>query len=88
MAETITLWEEGAGEEVAAQLREHFATVPGWDYEKLLQEGEYGVVVRVKKEGLLGGVQRLAIKRALGQDGERELRNEIRWLRVRFFFSN
>lgn len=71
-------------EAIAHDLRKHFATVPRWEFEKVLQKGGYGVVARIKKESRRGdgNVRRLAIKRALGGLEANFLRNEIRWLKV------
>lgn len=46
------------GKEAVEELKKHFATVPRWEFEIPLQEGLNGVVVRIKKRRLFGGVQR------------------------------
>lgn len=68
---------------ITAELRDHFARIPDWDFECHLSQGSYGVVVRIKKSGLSGRIKRLAVKRALGDGVEAgQLRNEIKWLKV------
>ncbi|RYO88794.1 hypothetical protein DL766_002975 [Monosporascus sp. MC13-8B] len=84
MAEPITidLAGEDGSKRVVDELRTHFSTVRIWEFETLLQEGAYGVVVRIKKKpGLFVGVRRLAVKRALGEDEQNQLRNEIKRLK-------
>ena len=81
-----------SAEVIHRDLQSHFATIPRWEIEKILQPGGYGVVARVKKESRRrdGHVRRLAVKRALigGQEAN-ALRNEISYLKVRFeiFYS-
>ncbi|RYP12973.1 hypothetical protein DL767_010999 [Monosporascus sp. MG133] len=78
----INLSDEDGSKRVVDELRTHFSTVRRWEFETLLQEGAYGVVVRIKKKtGLFVGVRRLAVKRALGVDEENQLRNEIKRLK-------
>ncbi|RYP93271.1 hypothetical protein DL770_000646 [Monosporascus sp. CRB-9-2] len=78
----INLSDEDGSKRVVDELRTHFSTVRRWEFETLLQEGAYGVVVRIKKKpGLFVGVRRLAVKRALGEDEENQLRNEIKRLK-------
>lgn len=83
-ASLIDLEDESRGVAIAADLREHFARIPGWDFECHISEGAWGVVVRIRKSGLSGRIHRLAVKRALGNgDEEDQLRNEIKWMKVR-----
>ncbi|RYP45664.1 hypothetical protein DL768_008008 [Monosporascus sp. mg162] len=78
----IDLSDEHGSKRVVDELRTHFSTVRRWEFETLLQEGAYGVVVRIKKKpGLFEGVRRLAVKRALGEGEENQLRNEIKRLK-------
>ncbi|RYP76325.1 hypothetical protein DL769_003665 [Monosporascus sp. CRB-8-3] len=78
----IDLSDEDGSKRVVDELRTHFSTVRGWEFETLLQEGTYGVVVRIKKKpDLFVGVRRLAVKRALGENEQNQLRNEIKSLK-------
>jgi hypothetical protein len=68
----------------AKQVRDHFACSRYWEYEKKLGSGAFGVAVLLKEKGTLGPLlprRRMALKLAQ-QLGERELLNEIRWLKV------
>ncbi|RYP62884.1 hypothetical protein DL771_009533 [Monosporascus sp. 5C6A] len=85
MAEAIIidLTDEDGSKKVVDELRTHFSTVRGWEFETLLQEGAYGVVVRIKKQpGPFASVRRLAVKRPLGENEQNQLRNEIKRLKT------
>ncbi|KAI0024014.1 kinase-like domain-containing protein [Xylariomycetidae sp. FL0641] len=81
---------------VTSQLETHFSMRPGWEFEKQLGSGAFGVTVLVRRRDwnlrnqLLGRrkrmpaepQQRIAIKKGLDDNtGARDLRNEIRWLK-------
>ncbi|KAK7754922.1 RNA-splicing factor [Diatrype stigma] len=84
MAEPIfvDLEDEDRGESIIAELRDHFATIPDWDFECHLSQGAYGVVVRVKKRHSSGRIERLAVKRALGPVIAMEYLENGSWLRL------
>ncbi|RYP09316.1 hypothetical protein DL764_001363 [Monosporascus ibericus] len=62
---TINLSDEDGSKRVVDELRTLFSTVRRWEFETLLQEGAYGVVVRIKKKpGLFVGVRRQKLRGA------------------------
>ncbi|KAI1502180.1 hypothetical protein F5X99DRAFT_408360 [Biscogniauxia marginata] len=80
-ASFIDLTDPDESQRVVDELKRHFATIPIWEYEKYLGDGEYAVTILVKEKDPSGPGQRVAIKRGKGINGEIQLRNEIKWLR-------
>ncbi|KAI2615535.1 hypothetical protein GGR54DRAFT_294061 [Hypoxylon sp. NC1633] len=69
-------------ERIADHLELFFEKNPLWKFEKVVGHGHYGVAVRVGRTDVLPNRRvhrRLVLKRALNQQGQQELLNEIRW---------
>lgn len=68
-------------EQTAEELKQYFDQQERFEFERALGHGAYGITSKVLDKKT-NPPRRLAVKRALGSDTERELQNEIRYLKV------
>ena len=68
---------------VEGQLRSHFRSQTRFTFEGVVGRGAYGVTCKVIKSLPGGRTRRLALKRASDDRAKKDLRNEIRFLKVR-----